>query len=480
MAIEKEVIGEAFIALKASFDEFRKEMDLIKKEVEKSVSPIQKQFKDIGKSVGNAGKDLTKFVTGPIAAAGGGLMLLASKTAAAGDAIQKMAQRTGFSTEALSEYKHAAELSGTSLEAIETSVKRMQRTLLDAEQGLKTATDSLDALGLSVQDLQGLSPEQQFDILSTAIANVEDASRRAALAQEIFGRSGTELLPMLAAGADGIALMRQEARDLGLVFDQEAADAAARFNDDMDRLKKAFSGVFMEVGKNLLPVLTEQLIPVIRDNIIPIVKDFAEKLSGLIKWFAELDPKWQKVILAALGFAAALGPLLVVVGNVITGVGTLIGFLPVLKVAFAALTGPIGLVIAAVASFASLAYVVYKNWEQFKDTFSALWDVIKLRFDNAIAGIGTGWNKLKEVVYNVIQRILDAISPLIEWLPGRLGESFETMRQTINEKLNDVGNNIDTLSSRTEQNRAKMEEALNTLKQLGRPEAGYSRYIQPN
>ena len=144
---------------------------------------MEQKLQSIGNKVGSAGKSMTKWVTGPIAAVGTGLFALAKKTANAGDEIQKMALRTGFSTEALSEYKHAAELSGASLDTVEKGVKRMQKVLFDAEKGLSTAKDALGALNLSVEQLQGLSPEQQFEKLSNAIAEVEDPSRRAALAQ---------------------------------------------------------------------------------------------------------------------------------------------------------------------------------------------------------------------------------------------------------------------------------------------------------
>ena len=174
-----------------------------------------------------------------------------------GDAIQKMALRTGFSTEALSELGFAAEQSGASLETIEKAAKRMAVTILDANMGLSTAVDALDLLGLSVKDLEGLAPEEQFLTLLNAIGGVEDASLRAALAQRIFGRSGTELLPLLANGAEGIARLRQEARDLGIVFSQDAANSAAEFTDAMNELNQAVKGIQFEVGGLLAPHLTD-------------------------------------------------------------------------------------------------------------------------------------------------------------------------------------------------------------------------------
>src|SRR5690606_38248211 len=360
----------------------------------------------MGSQVTKLGGTMSKWVSGPIAAVGAGIFALVSKTAEAGDEVQKMALRTGFSTEALSEYKHAAELSGTSLDSLERGVKRMQRTLLDAEKGSKSATDSLDALGLSIKDLQGLSPEEQFDKLAMSIASVEDPTRRAALAQEVFGRAGTELLPMLDAGAEGIAEMRQEARDLGIVFDQEAADAAAQFNDDIDRLKKGFAGMFQEIGRKLLPLIIEDFLPMIKENVIPAVQSFGEWIERVINWFTELDPKWQQVILAAAGLLGVLGPLLLILGPIITAIGSIIGLLPVLGTAFTAMTGPIGLVVAAIAAAIAIGTALYQNWDSIVAELQDLWT----GFSGFFADI---WDGIKQAAKGAINSVIGFINRLI-------------------------------------------------------------------
>lgn len=323
---------------------------------EDRATKVATSIQKLGGGVTKAGGVMAKWVTGPIAAVGGGLFALAQKTANTGDEIQKMALRTGFSTEALSEYRHAAELSGASLETVEKGVKRMQKVIFDAEKGLSTANDAFDALGLSLEDIQGLSPEEQFQKLSGAIADIEDPSRRAALAQEVFGRAGTEMLPMLSAGADGIADMRQEARDLGIVFDQEAADSAAQFNDDMDRLRKSFGGAFQELGTNLIPILVDQLIPAVRDNVVPAIKEFGERVGALIDWFTDLDPKWQKVIGLGAGFLAILGPVLVAVGTMISLSAPAVGALVRMGGGFLKLTGRIAVWLAqSLVAFATFS-----------------------------------------------------------------------------------------------------------------------------
>lgn len=463
-------IGSIFIKIGATTEEFRKKMD----EVAGRLEATKKRFESVGKSISGTGKNLSKWVTAPIVGVAAGLSALVLKTAAAGDEIQKMSLRTGFSAKALSEYKHVCELSGTSLGALENAVKRMQKGLLDAEQGSKTATDSLGVLGLTVKDLQGLSPEQQFDKIAAAIANIENPTIRAALAQEVFGRAGTELLPMLAAGGKGIKEMREEARRLGIVFDKEAADAAAKFIDDLGCLKKAVGGVFIAVGKDLLPVMTNQLIPVLRENLVPVVKRFSELLAKLIKWFVELNPRWQAIILAAVGLSAALGPVLVAIGSFISFVGTLIGLLPLLGAVFAALTSPIGLAVAAIATMIAIGVLLYKNWDTIKTKAIELWMHITDVWNVICSVTKTVWNAISSFLVNLWTRIRDTAQNMWSNIYGVIKSIIDRIRNLFEKLVSSAYNWGRNLLSRfIDGIRAMISRLWNTLTEIGKTVSGF-------
>ena len=172
-----------------------------------------------------------------------------------GDGMAKMARRTGIGVEALSELQYAAGQSGVEVAELENGVRRMQRTIYDAGRGLSTATDALADLGLTVGDLADLSPERQFKLLADRISQVQDPTRRAALAMVLFGRSGTQLLPMLADGAAGIESLQAEARRLGLTMRTRDAVAAEVFGDAMDRLSKVVKMGMFRIGAALVPIL---------------------------------------------------------------------------------------------------------------------------------------------------------------------------------------------------------------------------------
>lgn len=176
-----------------------------------------------------------------------------------GDNLDKMAKRTGVSVEALSELKHAAELSGSSLATYEKGVGKLQRSLFDAERGLTTTTDALNEMNLSVEDFQGLSPEEQMNLMADGLSRIEDQSKRSALAQQLLGRAGRELLPMLQGGSAGLEEMRQAARDAGLTMSTESAAGAARLLDALTTLWSSTKAIFISLGGAVAP-LAEMLV----------------------------------------------------------------------------------------------------------------------------------------------------------------------------------------------------------------------------
>ena len=131
----------------------------------RSLDQYQSRLKRFGGTAKRVGKIAAGLGLALGAAAIGGAALSVKRYAQLGDTIHKMGLRTGFSAEALSELAHAAELSGTDINTLEGGIRRMQRTIYDAEQGLSTAVDGLDAVGRECRRTsKGKKPEKQFDM----------------------------------------------------------------------------------------------------------------------------------------------------------------------------------------------------------------------------------------------------------------------------------------------------------------------------
>ena len=171
-----------------------------------------------------------------------------------GDSVAKMARRTGLSAQAVSGLAHAAELSGTSISGLENGLRRMQRAIGEASWS-KTAALPIKELGLEVKSLSRMRPEKQLEAIADRLRTIKDPGKQATIAMQLFGRAGTELLPLLQQGSEGMRAMKAEASWLGLTLSDEAAAGAEKFTDAMTRLKGAFKGLRNAYGEWLVPIL---------------------------------------------------------------------------------------------------------------------------------------------------------------------------------------------------------------------------------
>lgn len=221
-------------------------------ELGKSEKAVEGFSQRAGRSMSNFGK----AAQGPLLVLGGAITGAVLQYERLGSAIFDMAQRTGFSTETLSVLRFAADQTGTSIEGLEKAVRRMQRSILDADAGLSTQVRAFKALGLSIEELRTLTPEEQFMRIGAAIAGITDPTERATRAQELFGRSGAELLPLFAEGAEGMARYAEQASELGLVMDLETAAKAERMGDAIDAAKQTLNGMAIDIGSRIAPSVT--------------------------------------------------------------------------------------------------------------------------------------------------------------------------------------------------------------------------------
>jgi hypothetical protein len=324
-------VGDATWTLRADDKELLNDVRESGKKVEAESNKFMKHSRAIGVGMTVAGA----AITGTMAAA-------INSYAKAGDEVGKMAVRTGISTQALSELRHAANLSGTSLSGFEKSIRRMQRAITEAGEGKAEYTESLEALGLQYEDLAGKKPEDQFMVIAEALGEVEDDTTKASLAQEIFGRSGTALLPMLKGGAEGLAQMRAEARELGITFDAESSKAAEDFNDNMERLWKSFEGVGNQLAGALIPIINEWL---------PVV---TEAIKSVMEWMRE-----NKELTAAITIVTtAIGALLITAGPILVLLPSLTSGFTILTGALGGTATALGAVTAAAAPFVAGAGIV--------------------------------------------------------------------------------------------------------------------------
>jgi len=311
----------------------------------------ERKIKAFGASVRSIGMRMAAVSGAAVAA----MLATAKQFSSVGDEVAKMAKRTGVAVETLSELRYAASQTGTEFKTVENAFRKMQRSIYDAGRELSTQVDAFKDLNLTFKDLDGLSPEAQFKKIAEQISKVEDPTKKAAIAMSLFGRTGTNLLPMFAQGAAGIEALQKQARDLGLTISAKDAAAAEDFTDEMDRMWKVVKMGVFHIGAALAPVLSE------------VARFLTEAAVAVGRWVREN----RGMIVSALKLVAgilAVGAALVVAGTVISGFGAVLGVIgtvistagmamALLGSILAAMLTPIGLVAVALVGLAG--YLVY-------------------------------------------------------------------------------------------------------------------------
>jgi hypothetical protein len=172
---------------------------------------------------------------------------------AQGDLVS-MAEVAGTSVENLSSLGFAAEQSSSSLEGLNKGLGNLANTAASAAKGSKDAQEAFALLGIEVEDGNGRLKDSSDLLLEVAeqFAQYEDGAAKSALAQDLFGKSGKELIPLLNRGAAGIKELQEEADRLGVTVGTDAANASNTLNDNLTKLQRTAGGL---AGQVLAPLV---------------------------------------------------------------------------------------------------------------------------------------------------------------------------------------------------------------------------------
>lgn len=211
------------------------------------------------KGVGEQLRSLTQmqgFQVGKEAIAG--LSRFVQAGADAADQMGKMAQAAGTSVESFSRLDYAGGLAGLSTEQLGGAFSKLNKNLAAAAAGSRESMAIFTSLGVRVTDSSG-KVRDSADVMSDLarqFANLQDGASKSAMAMEVFGKSGAEMIPFLNQGAEGLAALGEEADKFGITISGQTARAAEEFNDNMEKLERVFKGVAAQVAGQLAPMLT--------------------------------------------------------------------------------------------------------------------------------------------------------------------------------------------------------------------------------
>jgi hypothetical protein len=453
-------------------------------EFEKGLSSAKESLQKFGKVTEDLGKSMTKNVTLPIVAVATGIFLLGVKTSQTADRIDKMSQKLGMSRDSFQKYDFILSQSGASIDSMSAGMKTLTKSISDVLSGVDIATDNFKTLGVEVTDVNGKTRNQNdiFDDLVKSFQMMENSVEKTRMAQEIFGRSGTELLPLLNSQAGSLEELEKTFNSLGITMSDDAVNAGVKFTDTLDQLKRALGASVASIGVEFLPLM-QTMAQFIIDRVVPFIREFIANVKSLTDQFMQLSPQTQKMIGIFISIAAALGPALVLFGKLI-GV-------------FSLLSNPIGLIILAIAGITAAIVYLYETNENFANFVLGVWEKIQIAFEtlasvfNAIIkgdiesafhifkdnllsmfinsekvlyNIGNLFYTFQEIFSNVIGAIKQIIQNVFIPILQKITETFMIIVSAVKPILQDmlafIGNIFNTIVTFWNENGAQLTQAV--------------------
>jgi len=280
------VIGRLAVAvlgdisnLKQSFGEVKKEARGLKQDLKS----IDGELRAVSRSMVMMGTVIV-----------GSMTAMVLKSTQAANAADKLAKQTGLTREQVQELGYAADQEHASLEELAKSINRLSRNMLTSTQGTNEAQRAFKSLGIDVKDANG-NLRSSVDVLLDIADRFKDMTNEtemSAIAMQLLGRSGADIVPFLRMGGDEIRKLTQEARDLGYVMDEETVKGLKRLDDQLTATKAGFAGIGRQITADVLPGYLK----------------LADAAVDFFKWLNQTNPELRSAItqITALGGVMAL------------------------------------------------------------------------------------------------------------------------------------------------------------------------------
>jgi hypothetical protein len=174
--------------------------------------------------------------------------------------LGKTSQKIGLTVEALSAFQYAAKRSGVDSDSFANSIKKLSVNLQDTlKGGSSEATTALKNMGIQVTDTHGKLKGTTEILLSIAekFATYGDSANKTAIAVALFGRAGTDMIPMLNKGQDGIEELTKRAADFGLTVDSNTVKAVKSMTAGTKEMHDKVDAFNIKLVRDLAPALAE-------------------------------------------------------------------------------------------------------------------------------------------------------------------------------------------------------------------------------
>ena len=337
-----------------------------------------------------------------------------------GDEVDKMSQKLGLSASAYQEWDYVLGQAGVEITSMSTGLKTLTNQIDEAKNGSEDATKRFESLGISLEDLSTMSREDVFAAVVEGFQGMADSTERAALANDLFGKSGQELTPLFNASIEETKELRDAAHDLGFVLSDETVKASADYKDALDTMQRTISGVKNKLSAEFLPSLTSVMDGMTKlfagntDEGIGLIK------SGLDEFVGKMTETVPKVLSVGSEIVLALSS--AIIENMDSIVGT--GFDIVIQLGNGIIKNLPKLAKSAVEIIKTLAKNISKNIKPLLQAFvSAITEIAKEL---------TNPSTLSDLVDAALEMILALADGLIEAVPQLIKAIPQIIKNLVN------------------------------------------------
>lgn len=374
----------------------------------------EKAIEKFNDGVETAAKGLIAVV-GAATAAAAGIFAFTKSVADSNDELGKFSLRTGVDIAALQELGYVAELNGGSIDSMNSSLENLSKIASEAARGVGAGVETFGMLGLSVTDAMGSIKGADTLLLeiSDSVSKLGTQAEKLEFTQKLG--IGSDLLLSIQNGSEALIRQREEAKALGFAIDNDAAGAAANFNDELLRVKKIVSGVASTIATKLMKQITPMVelftawFKVNKDIIQQRLGDFLSNLTDVISGVFNILVRIYNVVNTVIqGFGGWENAIMLVVG------------------AFAVLNASAVLLPLLLAGLGAALFLIIEDLMKFKEggdsavgsmleKFPLLKESLMILLD-WIGMIGEGWNLIFTQGDKAFEGFVMMIQDALKWL----------------------------------------------------------------
>ena len=267
----------------------------------------------LGSALGTAAKvgaGAITAATAALAAGGAAFVKSSNEVAQYGDNVDKMSQKLGLSAKSYQEWDYVMQLAGTDMGSMTTGLKTLTNKLDDAKNGSDEARGMFEKLGISMEDINTMSREDLFAKTIEGFQGMADSTDRAALANDLFGKSGQNLAPLFNQSAEATKGLIEQANQYGIIMSGDAVKASADFEDALTRMQSTMTGAKNALIAEFLPSLTSMMDGVsmlvsgdkngfdkISEGVDELVKNITDAAPKLLDAGVEIVESFAKAII---------------------------------------------------------------------------------------------------------------------------------------------------------------------------------------